>query len=260
MAQPLEYFLFRPYSKAIKEWLNNTTHLSRYPNDQNVLVIYATPSRAFSKFMYPIQNGQLAQPTISFYITAYPYAQGENSLGFVKQATYDSSTGLVRLVTPPLVYKLTYNVTIRTVKMSDMDIILYQILKDASFNKRGVMNVDSQWMEIVSTDPRNETNLEPGDAQDRVVRFGLDLIVPRAYVPREYEFIQSIEDWELTYSAIGDTELGDYDISYGKTGDTEVTFTTNYPLEEKDSPEVSTKVTENDEDIYIDIDQVKDIK
>lgn len=260
MSQPLEYFLFRPYSKAVKAWLNETTHLNRYPNDQNVLVIYATPARAFSRFIYPIENGQLAQPTISFFITAYPYATGENNLGFVRRYAYDSATNTTRISKPPLVYKLTYNVVIRTVKMSDMDIILFQIINAGNFNARGVKNVDGQWMEVYATDPRNETNLEPGDAQDRIIRYGLDLVIPRAYIPREYEDITSIEDWELAYSAIGDSTLEDYDISYGKTGDSEVDFTIDCPLEEKNSPVITTSNLVEEKEVEVNLDQVKDPK
>ena len=33
-------------------------------------------------------------------------------------------------------------------------------------------------------DPRDETNLEPGEVQDKVVRFGVDINILRAYIPR----------------------------------------------------------------------------
>jgi len=200
-----EYYLFRNYSKAVKEWLQQTCFLSRYPKDENVLVIYSTPARAFAKYIYPILNGQQIKPTISFTLSGIEYAQGENNLGFVKQYNYDSSNNKYQVVKPLLTYRLTYSVVLRTLLISDMDILLYQILTNATLNAKGVKNVQNQWVEIKASDPRNEINLEPGDAQGKIIRFGIDLIVPRAYLPRDYEYTKSIETYDIDLSYAGDT-------------------------------------------------------
>jgi hypothetical protein len=207
MAYPNEYFLFRNYSVAVKAYLQNKTYLTRYPKDENVLIVYGTPARAFAKYVYPIVNGQQIQPVISFHLSGKQYAENENLLGFQNESSYISATQKTRTVPPLLVYKLTYTLTLRTLTMSDMDILLYQILTTTSRNKKHWAIVEGQWMELGFSDIREETNLEPGEVQDRVIRYGIDLSVPRAYLPREYTEAGSIQSWQLNYEIgnVGDT-------------------------------------------------------
>jgi len=192
-----EFFLFRNYSVAIKKFLIENCYLSRYPRNENILVSYMTPPRAFVKFVIPIINGAPTQPVISFHLSGYERQSNQSHLGFVKENQYISETSIVKSVPAPLIYKLTYSLIIYTRLQSDMDVVLYQILTAADPNKKGIDIVDGQWTEIGATDPRDETTLEPGDAQDKVIRFGLDLYVPRAYLPKpyeEYEAIESVSD------------------------------------------------------------------
>jgi len=203
MAVPNEYFLFRNYSKAVKAYLQNKTYLTRYPQDENVLIVYGTPARAFAKYVYPIVNGAQIQPIISFHLSGKQYAETENLLGFQNESSYNMNTQITRTVSPLLIYKLNYTLTLRTLTMSDMDILLYQILTTTSKNKKHWAIVDGQWMELGFSEVREETNLEPGEVQDRVIRYGIDLTVPRAYLPREYTEAGAIQSWQLNYE-IGD--------------------------------------------------------
>jgi len=193
MAIVNEHFLFRSYSVAVKKFLIENCYLSRYPKDKNILVSYMTPPRAFVKYVIPIINGAPAQPIISFHLSGYERQGTQSHLGFVKENIYDSETDIVKTVSAPMIHKLTYSLIIYTRLQSDMDVVLYQILIAADPNKKGVDIVDGQWMEIGATDPRDETTLEPGDAQDKLIRFGLDLYVPRAYLPRAYEEYEAIK-------------------------------------------------------------------
>jgi hypothetical protein len=87
---------------------------------------------------------------------------------------------------------------------------MFQILTNSYKNKKGVKIVNGQWMEIMAGNPREETTLEPTDVQDRVVRQGIDFTIPRAYLPQDYEYIPSIQDWELNYE---NSDAGDsYDV------------------------------------------------
>lgn len=206
MALPSEHFLFRDYSKAVKTFIEEKLNISRYPKDENVLAIYGTPARAFSKYFFPMLNGSQVRPLVSFTLANITYVQGENLLGFNDEMTYNSITGQTRAVPPLLIYKLDYRLTIRTTLMSDMDILLYQTLINTSMNKKYATAVDGQWMELgFNGSPSNEITLEPGDVQDRMIRYGIDLSVPRAYLPREYnEDTGTIQSWQLEY------ELEDY--------------------------------------------------
>jgi hypothetical protein len=202
MAEIAEHFLFRQYSQSAKQFFLDTCFLSRYPKELNTLVVYATPARAFSKYIYPVLNGDQFRPTISFSLSSAEYIQNENLLGFVDQQSFNSLTNKTKVVKPLLIYKLTYTVTIRTILMSDVDILTYQLLTSASKNRKYATKIDGQWAEFMITDPREETNLEPGDAQDRIIRRGYDLIVPRAYLPRTYLESGVIENYDLDYQTV----------------------------------------------------------
>jgi len=83
--------------------------------------------------------------------------------------------------------------------MSEMDILVYQILSETSKNKKATFGVDGQWAELVSQGVRDESNLEPGETKDVVKRFGIDLTIMRAYLPLAYNEINRIESVELSY-------------------------------------------------------------
>ena len=204
MPERLEHFQFRAYSKEVKDWLSETCYLSRYPKETNITFVYNTPERAFAKYMYPVINGQNVFPTISFVLTETIYADGENLLGWVKDT--NSISTLSKVIKPLLIYKLTYQLSIQTVLQSDVDIIQYQILTNASKNRKAARMVDGQWCEIMAGNPRNETNLEPGDAQDKVIRYGLDLTIPRAYLPRDYVEYGKIAGYDIEFESM----YGDY--------------------------------------------------
>lgn len=184
--KPLEYFMFRNYSIAVKKWLQQNTYLSTYPEDDNITVAYMTPERAFAKYIYPTINGATTSPNINFYLSSNEYAEGENSLGFVREYRLFDENRKAKVVKPPLVYRLTYSCTIYTRNMPEMDVILYQILTKAHKNAKATFEVDGQWAEIMAGDPTNETELEPGERQNIVNRWSLDLTIPRAYVPLDY--------------------------------------------------------------------------
>jgi hypothetical protein len=187
MAERLEHFFFRNYSKAIKEWLEKTVQISRYIGaEQNVQVAYMTPERAFAKYLYPVVNGNNVAPMITFMLIDSSYAEGENSLGFTNDIVHYNTSNIVRYVKPLLVFKLSYQISINTIMQSDCDVMMYQIMSNATKNRKAAVAVDGQWCEIMAGNPRNEINLEPGDAQDKLVRYGMDLTIPRAYLPRDY--------------------------------------------------------------------------
>lgn len=184
--KPLEYFLFRKYTKAVKTWLQNNVYLSTYSPDNNVTIAYMTPERAFAKYMYPVINGSTVSPNINFNLSGQEYIEGENILGFVNEYKRFDDNKKARVMKAPLIYRLTYSCTIYTRNMPEMDVILYQILSKTHKNAKATMEVDGQWAEILSGDPTNETELEPGERQNIVNRWSLDLIIPRAYVPMDY--------------------------------------------------------------------------
>ncbi len=197
----MEHYLFREYSIAVKRWLSDNVYLHRYPKEANVTVVYGTPERAWAEFVYPILNAGTLSPNINFHLTDMEYIEGENFLGFVKE--YKNYQGRDIVVSPPLVYKLTYSATFFTRTQSELDILFYQILTKAHKNRKGAFKVDGQWAEIMATDPTYETNMEPSGTEDIVRRGSLKIVVERAYLPLGVEEFTRINRIDMGYVVKG---------------------------------------------------------
>lgn len=182
----LEYPLFKDYTIAVKQFLETVCYLSRLPDNANVAVFPLQPEKAFTKFIIPVINGSNLNPTITFSISPQiQYLDNENNLGFVKQRVIKDST--VKYIKPELLFELIYNVQIFTKTKVQADILIYQILNAANKNRKYSMKTQGQFVEIEATQPRDETDLMPGEAQDILFKHALDLRIPRAYLPRDYE-------------------------------------------------------------------------
>ena len=93
-----------------------------------------------------------------------------------------------------------FRVTVWTSKQSDMDILMYQAMTAAPFNKKYSTAVDGQWMEIETKTPQSESTLDPGEARDVSFRYGFDIVVPRTYLPLNYEeYYGRILDTDILY-------------------------------------------------------------
>lgn len=178
-----EFELFRLYSKEVKNFLKSNLMLTRYPLDENVTVEYATPPRAFAKFLVPVINGGNLNPTVTFYLDSMEYLENENLLGFVR--SYRLNGDRYEHVSAPLVYKLNYKAVIMVATPSDGDILQFQLLSSARKNKKHWSKLDGQWVEMVAYSPADESATEPG-AEDKVYKRSVMVSVVRAYLPMEY--------------------------------------------------------------------------
>lgn len=202
MANNAEHYLFREYSIAVKSFLQKTCWIGRYPKNQNVQIFYTTPARAFAKYIAPVISGQQLNPLITFDLTNFAFNENETPNLWTKETQKVEGENRFEKIKHPLPYTLTYRVTMWTSLQSDMDILLYQIITNSTKNRKYNFVIDEQWAELYSSDPRKETQMEPGEVQDVVHRYGLDLIVPRAYIP--FEIISSdgiILDTDITLGA-----------------------------------------------------------
>lgn len=196
--KPLEFFLFRNYTLAVRNWLRENVYLSTYPHDNNVTVAFMTPEKAFAKFIYPTLNGVTTSPNVNFYLSSNEYVEGENNLGFVREYKNFNENSMTKVLKAPLVYSLTYSCTIFTRNLPEMDVILYQIMSKAHKNAKAALKVDGQWAEIHAGNPTNETNLEPAEVQDIIHRWALELTIPRAYLPLDFEESRTIGGFDLS--------------------------------------------------------------
>lgn len=199
-----EFESFRLYSKEIKKFLLEHAYLSRYPiGDDNVTIEYATPPRAFVKFLVPVFNGGNLNPTITFYLESMEYGETENLLGFARQ--YRLVGNKYEHVSAPLIYKLNYKAVIMVANPSDADILLYELLAAARKNKKHFSKVDGQWVEIVATNPTDDSPVEPGE-NDKVYKRSVILTIPRAYLPMEYIEYGIIEQINVKLETLTDLD------------------------------------------------------
>lgn len=180
-----EHFWFMNYSLSVRNFLRKALYLSAYPADKNVEVYYATPPRAFTRFVIPVINGATLHPTITFRLATTERAANQTPNGFAKQSIIIGDNRY-REVRHPLVYELNYRATCWVTRQADMDILMYQATVAAPFNRKYAVKVDGQWAELEVANITDETNLDPGEAQDVSRRFAFDIKIPRAYLPLDY--------------------------------------------------------------------------
>ena len=208
MAKPTEFTLFIEYGRKIKKFLMENMYLSRYGDGaDNVNVTYASPPRAFAKFLVPVINGSNLNPTVAFYLSNIEYLGNENLLGFVSEKVRVSDTAF-KYIPPPIICKLTYKVSIMVANETDGDILQYQILANARKQRPHAFAVDGQWATCYTENPSNDTNIEPGEIQDKVSRRSVDLVIPRAYLPLDYDLYDGIiREINIAYETAEDTGL-----------------------------------------------------
>jgi hypothetical protein len=204
MANRIEHLLFKKYTEALINWTRTAVYLHGYPQEYNVNIDFLQPPKAFVKYIVPILNGSNLSPTVCIVPPVIEYLDAQNNLGWVYE--YSLNGTKYKKKKPELVYSLTYQAIIWSRRRSESDILLYQFLSSAPKNRKAAFIVDGQWSEDWATNPRDETNLDPGTAQDVVLRHSIDLIIPRAYLPMDYLEYGRITEVDFDVQANGKTD------------------------------------------------------
>lgn len=188
MVDKPEFYIFRNYSKGIKEWLEKTVYLSSYKSDKQPKVVFMTGEKAYAKLRSDVVNGYPDTAYVSFILTDATEDDNQRPLGFV----YENKVGedSVEKIRHPMVYTLTYNVNIFTRLMSESDVISYQILSNSFKNHAGVIIVGNQWAEIYGEKYSPTEEINNLTTEDRFIKTTINLTVPRAYVPFPVEVIK----------------------------------------------------------------------
>lgn len=183
---PPQYSLFKDYAVAVKDFLTNVVYLKRFPRDKQTNIYYSTPQRAWANQVQPVVNGFSETPVCVFNLSAMEFKTSEIMGGFVT-LTEEHPTDKNKLIVnySPTIWELTYDVTIWTKLMNDMDMIMSQIFIYALPPKCWATRVNETWAEIYVESNSIEDELEPGDAKDKVIRRSVVLKIRRAYLPRE---------------------------------------------------------------------------
>ena len=220
MAPPV-YFLFKKYSIEVKKWLSAIFHIPRLDRtNAKVKVVYATPERAIAKYVVPLRNKVTDIPVISFYLANINYSPEKNTIGENLELIRDKDNNVARRMRPLQVYQISYVINIWTKLQIDMDVVLYQLLSqftpmkwlavDSEIDYKGYdflkhpengpyQNGDTrrpgQWFPLKLESVTDASNLEPGEAGERVIRTDVNLVSDWAYLPiggYEYKAIKSV--------------------------------------------------------------------
>lgn len=205
MATPNEFALFKPYLLATKEWLKRVCYLTRYSPEDNVKVEWSTPAKAFVKYIIPLverENGSLKNPLITMSLSAMtPAGSGETPGQWYKLQVLKADKSGSSELYHPCVFSLGININIYTSLQSDMDILLFQLLTN-SIHRKAAFIVEEQWCEIGGGEPTNQTNSIPPEAQDKVIKYSMDLKIPRAYLPIDVVSRDIITKVEVNYEML----------------------------------------------------------
>ena len=189
MVSRAEYYIFREYSKALKEWLIKTVYLSTYKADKQPQVVFMTGERAYAKIKSDIINGFPDTAYVAFILNGADEDPKQRPLGFVYENSFENDT--LYKVRHPMVYSLKYKVVIYTRLMAENDIINYQILSNSFKNHAGVIIVENQWGEIYGESLTPTAEVADLTNTDRIVKSEIGLSIPRAYVPFPVEEIKN---------------------------------------------------------------------
>ena len=188
MVSKAEYYIFREYSKAIKEWLIKTVYLSTYKSDKQPQVIFMTGEKAYAKIKSDVINGYPDTAYVAFILKGAEEDPSQRPLGFVYETKVSEDT--IQKIRHPMIYKLNYEVNIYTRLMAENDIINYQILSNSFKNHAGVITVGNQWGEIYGEALTPTAEVADLTNTDRIVKSTINLSVPRGYVPFPIEEIK----------------------------------------------------------------------
>ncbi len=190
-----EYHLFRNYTKAVKDFCQNSVYLSRFAPDNNWQVFFETLDQAYANRVIPLINGKNTGPNGALQMNSFSPNEEESIGGFSYKLIKGENDKYDALV-PPLAYILEYTLTFFTSNRVDQDIIFYQLLTKAPKQRKFPVIVDDNWCEIWVHSPADETNLEPEEAKTKIRRGSVKITIPRAYInyPVQRENIPEITE------------------------------------------------------------------
>ena len=176
-------------------------------------IIYGNMSRSVATIATPLRQGTIDSPGIGFFIadTQLKFEKSRPVENYYTRKYRDSNTGAiigVAAVPPLMEYEVRYTINIWSVYQQEMDILLYQIMSE--FNPQKFfwigdpnygMNYDKdrmdrehkgQWAHALLDSINDASDLEPGDAADRVLRQEITFYIESAYAPLPFDDQQSM--------------------------------------------------------------------
>lgn len=202
--------IFAEYHYYMKQWFKALMELPRV-TDQGLTipVVYSTPRRAFAlgsseenlgdaggePLYAPPNQGNNWLPILTFHMTGMTPVL-EKTIPYEHVLTYpikDNNDNVVgyKKNKPFLVYELTYNATLYTALMQDMDILLFKVATEFRpqahlwIGPSDAVNDGTKgiWAHVILDSVTDGTEYEPMDIGERVVRKDFTFRITEAYAP-----------------------------------------------------------------------------
>jgi len=196
------------YRKIRSEQPNSMGSIKRSLN-----IVYANFQRSVATIAQPLRNGTIDTPGVSFFVNDFQYKieKSRPRENYYTRKYKDNNSGAIIGVAavPPLQeYELHYTVNIWAVYQQEMDILLYQIMSEFAPEKyfwigesaygfdyskdRMDRENHGQWAHALMESMSNVSELEPGDAQDRTIRYEISFTIDNAFIPLPFDDNQSM--------------------------------------------------------------------
>ena len=172
---------------------------------QRINVYYADMEKAIATIASPLRNGQHDTPGVAYFISDYEYSveKSRPRENYYIKRTKDNNTGTISGVNtvPPLQeYQVHYMINIWARYRQELDMMQYQILSEFAPQKwfwingaiydaeesRGIEH-QGQWAHCLLDSSSDTSDLEPGDAQFRSLRYDIQFTVTNAFIPLPFE-------------------------------------------------------------------------
>jgi hypothetical protein len=171
-------------------------------------VVYADFDRAVASVVQPLRNGKIDSPALSYYITDYQLSleKSRPAENFDIRQYKDNNTGGivgVAKVPPLLEYQVHYVVNAWAVYQQEMDILQYEMVTEFNPQKffwigdpaygmnyqgdRMNRQFHGQWSQAIVDNFADVSELEPGDSQQRTLRFELSFTLMNAFLPQPFD-------------------------------------------------------------------------
>lgn len=190
------------YHKEIKDFLSNYAVLSDLEKEKNVKVVYSSPSNAFVKHITPLINGQTEKPVLTYVLESEEMI--DNVGPFMNPVSFYFTESRTKAeMKHPIIKELNYTCNLFTKTMTQADAILTRLEMECNTFRPYIIKVNNKTSDIYLSEIKNNTNINVGAGENRLIFYSFNIKVPRAYIsPVEVTNNIPIVDEVKTYIGI----------------------------------------------------------
>lgn len=178
MAQESKEFI--EYAETVKNALELITEDKTVAKDEKLMVLYAAPQIAFSKYRKKIFNGEKVGPLMTFYMSGCEIRTDCQLGGYKSLTLYRKDEDY--LIRAPLICKLRYTITINCTREEQADVLQTQLMLGMPINRPYYTKLNGQYVTMTAEEPQNLSSVDVGDQKDKIIRRQLTVVIDRAYI------------------------------------------------------------------------------